>query len=658
MKQILLAVFGVALCAVSIAQTVQRTVLVEEFTNASCGPCASQNPAFDALLAQNTTKTVVIKYQTNWPGYDPMNEQTQDEVQVRVDYYAVNGVPFAATDGVGVANDCNAYAGAPACLSQMDINNAYAVPAKIDIDLTHELSADLGTITVNCTIVNPDTLNEFNVADARLRVGIVEKVLKFPFAPGSNGEEEFFSVMRKMLPDPLGTLVGAIAPGGSATFTWTVPVPSYIYNFNEIGVVAFVQAQGAKTVYQAAVSEPQPLPGAFPDAGVAASTLGNPDDLCDLALTPQLTVTNDGGIDLTSFDAVYVMNGGTPVVKSWTGTLAPGASQDVTFDPLTLSGGETVLEYGVTNLNGGAQDINTLNNIVAAEFFYKLSETPIGFEIQEDLEDETVEGIPTNSIVARASILDLMVVNKDWLVSIGATVAAPQIGGYAQSATSILAGLWWTAPGTVTTMTFDKLDWTDRVKDSLTFDLAYRQYQAENDRLEVLVSTDCGNSWDVVYDKAGGELSTVGPSTSFFAPTAAQWATEAIDLTAYDDVAEVIVQFKITADFGNNMFLDNINLGGSIVSSVEDVIANGVINVYPNPASAEAHVDFNLSKSTNLTIGIYDTTGKLVETLVDNAAYSAGNFSTVWKNPANTGLYFVKIKTDEGEITKRLSVVK
>jgi hypothetical protein len=31
----------------------QRFVMFEEFTNASCGPCASQNPAFDALLSAN-----------------------------------------------------------------------------------------------------------------------------------------------------------------------------------------------------------------------------------------------------------------------------------------------------------------------------------------------------------------------------------------------------------------------------------------------------------------------------------------------------------------------------------------------------------------------------------------------------------------------------
>lgn len=77
----------------------QRLVLVEEFTNASCPPCAAQNPTFNTLLANNTVKVVSIKYQTNWPGVDPMNAQTQAEVGPRVTYYGVTGVPYSPIDG-------------------------------------------------------------------------------------------------------------------------------------------------------------------------------------------------------------------------------------------------------------------------------------------------------------------------------------------------------------------------------------------------------------------------------------------------------------------------------------------------------------------------------------------------------------------------------
>ena len=50
----------------------QRTVFIEEFTQASCAPCAAANPAFNTLLSANTAKAVSIKYQVSWPGTDPM----------------------------------------------------------------------------------------------------------------------------------------------------------------------------------------------------------------------------------------------------------------------------------------------------------------------------------------------------------------------------------------------------------------------------------------------------------------------------------------------------------------------------------------------------------------------------------------------------------
>ncbi|MEK7254821.1 MAG: hypothetical protein AAB316_08755, partial [Bacteroidota bacterium] len=134
MKQLLLAVTGVVLCTVLSAQTVQRLVLTEEFTNASCPPCEAQNPGFNALMEGNTAKAVVLKYQTDWPGYDPMNEQNPDEVQTRVTYYGVTGVPNVRIDGT-------VNAGTAGQVTQAMINTAYAIPSKLAINLTHVLSA-------------------------------------------------------------------------------------------------------------------------------------------------------------------------------------------------------------------------------------------------------------------------------------------------------------------------------------------------------------------------------------------------------------------------------------------------------------------------------------------------------------------------------------
>src|SRR5262245_53204171 len=47
--------------------------LIEEFTQASCPPCAAQNPGFEANILEPNPGTVrQISYHTSWPGVDPM----------------------------------------------------------------------------------------------------------------------------------------------------------------------------------------------------------------------------------------------------------------------------------------------------------------------------------------------------------------------------------------------------------------------------------------------------------------------------------------------------------------------------------------------------------------------------------------------------------
>lgn len=650
MKKSLLMFLAVSASILLNAQTAQRLVLIESFTQASCGPCAVGNPNLTNVINNNIDKVAVLKYQTSWPGYDPMNEQNPDQVQDRVDYYGVNGVPDVWIDGTFNA-------GNSASVTNAQVTNAYAVPAPLSMTLTHSLSADLSQITINCDVTNPNTTTAWTGSNAFLRVALIEKSIDFDAAPGSNGETKFAYVMRQMYPNTQGTSISTIAAGATVNYTWTVDVPSYIYEYSKIGVVAFVQAEAAKTIYQAAISQPQPLVGDFPDAGFAVSTQG-PSSLCEYSLTPSATVTNDGDIDLTSFDVSYTLNGGAPVTQSWTGTLAPGATESIDFPVATIPGGTTVIEYAMSNINGGLQDINNHNNITSPEAFSVLPLDPAGKQLLNSMETSVIEGTPPFSIVERAAITDLMVANQDWFTSIGAPGVTGPVGGFAASEKSILVGLWWLPAGESTSITFHKVDWSENINDSITFDVAYRQYGAENDQLIVSVSDDCGATWTDVYDKAGAALKTANASTTFFVPTAAQWRKEAIDMSNFDGTEELVVRFTVNSDFGNNLFLDNINIFGTVVSGVEDAIVDGKVTIFPNPASSQANIGFAMAKAGEVSVTIHDVTGKLVTSLLDSQLVGAGEQNLVWDNPASTGMYFVKIRTAEGEITRKLNVVK
>jgi PKD repeat protein len=112
----------------------------------------------------------------------------------------------------------------------------------------------------------------------------------------------------------------------------------------------------------------------------------------------------------------------------------------------------------------------------------------------------------------------------------------------------------------------------------LTFDVAYAPYDAANyDGLEVLVSTDCGATFTSVYSKSNTVLATAAATTTIFTPTAAQWRTETVSLTPYVGQSNVIVAFKNLSGYGNRLFVDNINITGSITATANFTAA-------PNPA--------------------------------------------------------------------------
>ncbi|MBK8363471.1 MAG: PKD domain-containing protein [Bacteroidetes bacterium] len=103
---------------------------------------------------------------------------------------------------------------------------------------------------------------------------------------------------------------------------------------------------------------------------------------------------------------------------------------------------------------------------------------------------------------------------------------------------------------------------------TLKFDVAYWSYtnQTEQDTLQVLISTDCGNTFTQVYNKGGATLSTVpGNSTSAFTPTSTQWRTETINLNAYIGQS-FILAFRNVARYGNNLYLDNINVNATVAA--------------------------------------------------------------------------------------------
>jgi hypothetical protein len=626
----------------------QRLVLFEEFTQASCGPCASQNPAFNTLLDANATKAVSIKYQTSWPGFDPMNLQNPTDVATRVSFYGVNGVPWTAMDGVAPTG--SAYAGAPANVTASSINTRYAVASDYSVTVAHQFTANNDSVEFIVYVTNA-TQNSITNANLKLHLGLVEKAIEFPTAPGSNGETEFYMVMRKMIPDASGTAIPAtMASGTPFVFTAKVAVPSYVYKLAEVAMVAWVQDMTTKDVKNAGYSAPQPLNGPVFDAGIL-SVAQHTGGLCNTAYTPSATVTNAGTSAITSAAVQYTLNGGTPVVQNWTGNLAAGASVAVNFPAVTLAGGANTFAYSVGAPNGKA-DANTMNNSVAPLRISTIGATPVATPYNEGLEAATTTALPANSgLIQGGTSPRLFVLNKS------AAGTTQNIGGFAQSDKSIMMDFYLVAAGGTLSVTTQKMNLAGLTNPKLFFQHAHAQYDgSEPDQLKVSASTDCGATWTTLFDKTGNQLATrtpVGNNTRFF-PTATEWKQNSISLSQYAGNAGVVLKFEGISGYGNSLFLDNIWVSNNALGNEE--LTGAALSVFPNPASDVARIALNLNDNSQVSVSLTNLNGQVVAELPARALEAGNHELALPVAGLPNGVYTARVVMNDAVQTVRLTV--
>ncbi|NNC82087.1 MAG: Omp28-related outer membrane protein [Flavobacteriales bacterium] len=363
MNRIFTLLVAVVTLSVGVSAQSNKMLMIEEGTQASCGPCAAQNPAFDAMLEANNDKVVVMKYQTWWPGYDPMYLDNTEDVAARINYYGINGVPTAVGNGEEWANDCGAWPGAPACLSQDEIDAAYAEISPLTMDISAELVN--GILEVSGTITADMALS----GNLKLRIALTEQTITYEDAPGgTNGETEYNHVMKAFLGGAAGISLDDMAMGDVYIINETMAVGGLnIYNYDQLEVVAFVQDDTDKTVHQAAKDQSVDIVVDVANNATAGDVSGLPVVLCagTQSISPVFTLINGGNEALTSADITYTASGGASMMMSWTGNIPTFGSEDIALDPIDVVSNlwnEATIHISVDNPNGATDDVDYDND--------------------------------------------------------------------------------------------------------------------------------------------------------------------------------------------------------------------------------------------------------------------------------------------------------
>ncbi len=132
-----------------------------------------------------------------------------------------------------------------------------------------------------------------------------------------------------------------------------------------------------------------------------------------------------------------------------------------------------------------------------------------------------------------------------------------------------------------------------------------------------------------------------------------------------DDVSPVcnlsfgVLQWKSLPGHKNNIYIDNI----SWRDMSDDRPDAQICRTWPNPFNSQVKIMVNLDKLTPCNLAFYDVSGKIVKRLLDSP-YGPGKYIFTWDglsdrgDPVNSGIYFLRISTDDGSIARKVILLK
>ena len=339
----LIFIFASLLMLISLSMHAQnnRVLLFECFTNTGCGPCAQQNPGLDALISANSDNIAAIKYHMSWPSdSDPMYLHNTADNNSRKGVYSINAVPHTVVDGIRFSNQ-------PVYLNQSMVNQYLSIESPYEMRLSYDVDETAGTITMYVM----GRASQAITGNLKLYVGVIEKEIHFNSAPGPNGERDFYSVMKKLLPSASGTVIGSVEAGDYFTYSFSWEYAN-VYNVDQLDAIAWIQNTNTKEVIQACKSSTTMQPF-FANEAMVSGISNVKKTNCSGEAQPLVVLSNYGSNPLTTAVLEVLVNDELLKTITWTGNLATTESTIVDLGDIAFTvEDDNVLEVRVQSVNG------------------------------------------------------------------------------------------------------------------------------------------------------------------------------------------------------------------------------------------------------------------------------------------------------------------
>jgi hypothetical protein len=356
--------------------------------------------------------------------------------------------------------------------------------------------------------------------------------------------------------------------------------------------------------------------------------------VCVNPFSPVITIRNRGSQTLTSLTITSVLDNTTVSNSSWNGTLIAQATTAVTLNPVTTTAGSHTLKIYLSNPNNAA-DQNTVNDSLTINFQYN---DPVS-SVSESFEGNTFP--PTG--------WDIL--NPDNSITWQKVTGIAKTG----NASVKIDNFEYSAVGQQDYLRLPDLSLAAVDSAFFSFQVAaatYTDIATTNnvwDTLEVLVSTDCGNSYTSLYKKWGASLVTHKTAdTSGFAPTASEWRKDSINISNYIGTGKILLAFKNTTGFENNIYLDDINV--RTVTINPNLKSKGFL-VTPNPTPGAVIVQFYPQPTNIKGIAIFNMSGQKVAEAIPNGQ---SNYYALDISRYSAGMYVVRVIMGDEVLVKKI----
>jgi hypothetical protein len=370
-----------------------RNAVIEEWTGINCVYCPTGHAAVQTAIDNNVGDVVGINIHSG--GYAAPSGGQPDfrtpEGTVLDGAFPISGYPASTLNrrtigGEQVYHPANSNQPdkVPTVIAEISEVNMH-ITATVDIN-TRQLDVD---VEYYYTSDAPSATNYMYVAILQNNVAGPQTggATYNPSAILPNGDYNHMHMFRGFMTAQWGDAITTTTTGSTAIMSYSEVLPLDIngvaLDISNLEIAAYINDgfEDAGDVLTGYSIYPTLTGFASNDEVIYESSLMNDVFECEagpVTENPTATIRNWGSSQLTTATITYDVNGGTPVVMNWSGSIAPGSSEEITLNPITFTpnAGPNTLNVTISDPNGTA-DITTDNsgssnftaNMTAAEAF-------------------------------------------------------------------------------------------------------------------------------------------------------------------------------------------------------------------------------------------------------------------------------------------------